>query len=83
MAAKRPHPMRKAIRISWILFSITLALTLLAEVLFFHQENKEKALSATPFFHAWFGFAACAVIVLVSKLLGFFLKRSEEYYDNS
>lgn len=32
-------------------------------------------------FHAVFGFAACVVMVLVARLLGFFLKREDGYYD--
>jgi hypothetical protein len=37
---------------------------------------------AWPGFYAVFGFIACVVIILVSKLLGFALKVREDYYDN-
>lgn len=33
-------------------------------------------------FHAWFGFVACAVLILLAKLLGVFLKRKDDYYDD-
>lgn len=31
-------------------------------------------------FYAWFGFGGCVLIVLLSKLLGYVLKRREGYY---
>jgi len=32
--------------------------------------------------HALFGFATCAVMIVISKLLGqYWLKKSEDYYD--
>jgi hypothetical protein len=36
---------------------------------------------AWPGFYAAGGFLSCAVIIVVSKLLGFLLKRKEDYYD--
>lgn len=33
-------------------------------------------------FNAWFGFAACAAMVVVAKALGVALKRKETYYDH-
>jgi len=33
-------------------------------------------------FNAVYGFLACAAMVLFAKLLGFLLKRPEDYYDN-
>ncbi|MEM5787064.1 MAG: hypothetical protein AAGU11_07075 [Syntrophobacteraceae bacterium] len=32
-------------------------------------------------FNALFGFVSCAVLILLAKGLGFFLKRREGYYD--
>lgn len=35
-----------------------------------------------PGFYAFYGFAACAVIIAVSKLLGrFWLQKGEDYYE--
>lgn len=33
-------------------------------------------------FHAWFGFGACALLVVVALLVGRGLKRDDKYYDN-
>lgn len=32
-------------------------------------------------FYALLGFVSCAVLILVAKVLGFGLKKSEDYYD--
>jgi hypothetical protein len=32
-------------------------------------------------FYAWYGFCACAALVLVAKLLRRVVRRSENYYD--
>jgi len=63
----------------WILFSIVLIATLIAEVYYMHPHAKFE-IANTPFFHAIFGFGSCAAIVIVSKVLGIFLKRKEDYY---
>jgi len=33
-------------------------------------------------FHAWYGFLACGALILIAKLLGFVLKRPDDYYDD-
>lgn len=33
-------------------------------------------------FNAWYGFAACAAMVVAAKALGVFLKRKDSYYDH-
>ena len=33
-------------------------------------------------FYAWFGFVACLVMVLVALLIGFVLKRRDDYYND-
>ena len=38
-------------------------------------------LDGTFGFYSWFGFATCAAMVVVAKLLGMFLKRPDTYYD--
>ena len=32
-------------------------------------------------FYAWYGFTTCAVMVIAAKILGFVLKRKDDYYD--
>ncbi len=33
-------------------------------------------------FYAWYGFGTCVLMVLGAKLLGLFLKRRDNYYDD-
>ena len=33
-------------------------------------------------FAAWFGFFCCVLMILVAKLLGFLVKRQENYYSD-
>ncbi len=65
-------------RTGWIIFVVLLSATLAAE--FFVVSEAHFGLDGTLFFHAWFGFAACAAIIAASKLLGFFLSRRNTYY---
>jgi len=34
-------------------------------------------------FGAWFGFIACILMILFSKILGYVVKRSEDYYEEN
>ena len=34
-------------------------------------------------FGAWFGFIACVLMILFSKLLGLVVKKSEDYYEKN
>jgi len=68
----------KQIRNAWVLFSIVLAVTLIVE---FFVPGK------TPFestqwwgFGAVFGFFSCFIMVVVAKVLGYVLKKPENYY---
>ncbi len=61
-------------------FYIVLAL-LVAPDFFLHKHSLFSRIEAWPGFYAFFGFASCVVIILISKLLGFVLKRREDYYD--
>lgn len=38
-------------------------------------------LAATFGFASWFGFAACAAMVFAAKVLGWVLKRRDDYYE--
>jgi hypothetical protein len=33
-------------------------------------------------FFAWYGFVTCAAMVVGAKVLGIFLKRPDDYYDD-
>ena len=32
-------------------------------------------------FYAIFGFLSCVVLIFIAKILGFFIKRKDDYYD--
>lgn len=69
----------KTIRVLWIIFILVLAGTLVAE--FFIDYHQHFGVDGWRFFHAGFGFLACAGIIVFSKLIGFLLKRSTVYYE--
>ena len=71
----RPENIRKL----WIWGCAVLALTVLADLVIEHHPH--FGLDGTFGFGAWFGFVSCVVLVVGSKLLGVFLKRSDRYYD--
>ncbi len=59
----------------WIALISVLLASLLAEI--FVPLHGYFTWDSAPFFHAAFGFAACAAIVLVSNLWGWLVKRPE------
>lgn len=63
-----------------IAFYIVLGLLVLPDF-FVHKHVLFFPFEAWPGFYAVFGFVSCVAIILVSKLLGFWLKRKEDYYD--
>ena len=69
----------RTIRLLWTLFALVLALTVGAE--FFVGEAAHEGLARTFGFGAWFGFGACAVLILFARAIGVFLKRPDNYYD--
>jgi hypothetical protein len=48
---------------------------------FIHKHTLFSSVEAWPGFYACFGFVACVIIILISKLFGFVLKVREDYYD--
>lgn len=70
----RPATIRKL----WWVFSIVLALTVVAQ--FFIYVKGYFGVDGWLGFGAVFGFLACLAMVLFAKVLGFVLKRDEDYY---
>ena len=68
-----------SIRLMWIVFSIVLALTVAAQ--FFIKVKGYFGVDDWFAFGAVYGFGACFLMVVFAKLLGFVLKRDEQYYD--
>lgn len=63
----------------WRGFLVVLALTVAAEiVVVLHPHFGVESLFG---FNAWFGFLACAAMILVAKGLALLLKRPDTYYD--
>jgi len=68
----------QTVRRLWWIFGVILTLTVVAQ--FFIPIKGKFALEGTFGFAAWFGFFACVAMVLVAKALGWWLKRSQDYY---
>lgn len=69
----------KNVKLLWRLFLVVLAATVLAELaIALHPHFEVEALFG---FHAWYGFLACAAMILVAKGLGLLLKRHDAYYE--
>ena len=62
----------------WRGFLVVLALTVLAELLVHLHPQFE--LESVFGFSAWFGFFACAAMIVVAKVLALALKRPDTYY---
>ena len=70
----RPATIRKL----WWVFSIVLALTVIAQL--FIDIKGYFGVDGWFGFGAAFGFLSCLAMVLFAKALGVFLKRNEDYY---
>ncbi len=67
------------IRLLWRVFIAVLVLTVLAE--FAVDMHPHFSIESLPGFGAWYGFFACAAMIVFAKLLGAVLKRPDRYYD--
>ena len=72
----RPETIRKL----WRLFIAVLAAVVLAELLGPREAHFD--VERLFGFYALFGFGACAVLIVVAKAIGVFLKRPDTYYDD-
>lgn len=70
----------KTIKLLWIIFIGILALTILSEILI--HKHEYFGLDGSFGFHGWYGFITCVAMVVAAKLLGIFLKRNDNYYDD-
>lgn len=69
----------KTIRRLWWIFGIILALTVAAQI--FIHVHAYFTVDAWPGFYAGYGFLSCVAMVLFAKVLGWVLKRPDDYYD--
>jgi hypothetical protein len=68
------------IRMLWVVFAILLALTVLAQLLF--PAEGHFVIDGWFAFGAIFGFGVCVLMVFGAKVLGWIIKRPDEYYDD-
>lgn len=71
----RPTTIRKL----WWIFGAILAATVIAQV--FVHVHGYFTVDEWPGFNALYGFLTCVGMVVFAKLLGFVLKRPDDYYD--
>lgn len=67
------------IRLLWAGFIAVLALVVAAELVVAHDAH--FSVERIFGFGAWFGFLACAALILVAKAIAVFLKRPDTYYQ--
>ncbi|KPK09155.1 MAG: hypothetical protein AMJ64_01340 [Betaproteobacteria bacterium SG8_39] len=67
------------IRLLWRVFIVVLAVTVLAE--FAVDLHPHFAIEGVFGFGAWYGFLACAALIVAAKALGVLLKRPDRYYQ--
>lgn len=68
------------IKLLWILLYAVCAFTLVPD--FFIHRHPHFAYDNYFGFFAGLGFIACALLILIAKGIGFFLKKREGYYDD-
>ena len=71
----RPETIRRL----WIAFVVVLAAVVLVELLI--AGDPHFAIERVFGFNAWYGFIACAVLIIGAKVIGLLLKRPDTYYD--
>jgi hypothetical protein len=71
----RPETIRRL----WWIFIAILAVTVAAE--FFIEHTAHFRVEAIFGFNAWYGFLACAVLIVFAKALGLLLKKPDTYYE--
>jgi hypothetical protein len=68
------------VRLLWRGFLVVLALLIVAElVVHLHPAFEVESVFG---FAAWFGFGACAAMIIAAKALALWLKRPDTYYDD-
>ena len=73
---RRPATVRK---LWWTLYAV-LAASVAVELFGIHH-HAVFGIDGSFGFNAWYGFLACVAMVLGARLLGFAIKRRDDYYD--
>lgn len=61
--------------------AVVLAITVLFDLVV--EQHEVFGVEGAFGFAAWYGFATCVAMILFAKGLGFFLNRSDTYYDDA
>ncbi len=69
----------RTLRMLWILLYATCALTVILEL--FISRKPHFGFDGFFGFYALLGFISCALLILIAKFGGIFLKRKENYYQ--
>ena len=69
----------RTLRMLWILLYAVCALSVVLE--FFVHRHPHFGIDGIFGFYALLGFVSCALLILIAKLGGLFLKRQETYYQ--
>lgn len=71
----------RTIRNLWIWgICLLIAVTLMDIIV---HKHVHFGIEGTFGFYSWYGFATCAAMVVIAKVLGVFLKREDTYYDDA
>lgn len=70
---------KHSIKKLWISGAVLLLMTILAE--FFVELHAHFSQADWFSFNAVFGFFACFIMVFFARLLGFLIRRKDDYYD--
>ena len=73
---RRPRNIRRF----WICGIIILTFVTIIDFFIPHQPH--FGLDGTFGFYSWYGLLACAIMVVIAKILGLILKREDSYYDD-
>ncbi len=72
----------KPANVRWLIRGFYAALAGLVIADFWVHKHGHFPFEDLPQFFAAYGFVACVLVIFGSKVLRFFLKRSERYYDD-
>lgn len=73
---QRPETIRKL----WRIGSVVLTAVFLLD--FVIAKHPYFGIDGTFGFYSWYGLGTCVAMVVFAKLLGVFLKRGDDYYDD-
>ncbi|UCG77618.1 MAG: hypothetical protein JSV21_08545 [Nitrospirota bacterium] len=72
---ERPGNIKKL----WIALYVVCALTIVFEL--FIDRTPHFGIDRIFGFYALLGFVSCAILIIIAKVIGFILKKNEDYYD--